>query len=190
MESRNRTIGNDNKSIVVGYLYNVRSFMTYVYIFAMINVIIGFFLILLGGPKLYAKICVISGVLLIFVIPLIINNYKVNGKILFCKEKIDLIYDDGNKKSYKLENLENIVIDYSNYWSQSEFSMVFPGFHINNGTENFVSFNYEGKREEIMFQVRNRQFIRDIYDLWKHRDSPSIKLIHDKNPPVVKWTNK
>lgn len=186
----NRTM-DKSKATVEGYLYDVRSFMTYIYIFGGISIVIGFILSLLGESKLYAKICLISGGGLLFVLPIFIKNYKVNGRIIFCKEKIDLIYDDGKGESYDLSNMEDLVIDYSNYWFQSKVSMAsFSGFDIKDGTENFVSFKYNGEQVNIMFQVRNRQFFRDVYDLWKHRDSPLIKLIHNNKSPVVKWTNK
>lgn len=178
-----------SKATVVGYLYDVRSFMIYVYTFAIINLILLFFWVIFEAPKIFVYFSLISSFIILFVIPYLIKNYRVNGKIRFCNEKIDLIYDDGSSKSYALANMDNLVVNYSNYWFQSEFSMGY-GFHIFDGTGNSVSFNYNGKTVDIMFQVRNRQFFRDVYDLWKHRDSPLIKLIHNNKSPVVKWTNK
>jgi len=104
----------------------------------------------------------LGSIAVLTVLRIVVNRYKIVGKIILNEEIIEVEFDNGLTHQYPLKDVQNIKFKIGGFdGEQKDLSMVSA-----DGIDNFIEFNFNGSMIKYEFFIRDiivlKVFIRRI----------------------------
>ncbi len=138
--------------------------------------------ILFGVLAVFSKHRLLQVFLVIFLVTFIvwiignfvIKKYKIIGTLEIGKESITI--KNSGDFDYKLNKVEKLKMKYGG--SKGDSYGVYAGlFRVNDGSNNSISFDYEGRSYKFSFLVTNKFFLNSLSNLFKTWEQNGINFI-------------